>query len=51
MPAVIGKKTAHSLPEAARRDPPLRRAKEKVVGSGERNLMAKDVEVHRTTRL
>ena len=30
---------------------PLQRAKEKVVGSGDRNLMAKDVEVHRTTRL
>ena len=28
-----------------------RRAKEKVVGSEERNLMAKGVEVHRTTRL
>ena len=28
-----------------------KRAKEKVVGSGERNLMVKDVEVHRTTRL
>ena len=26
-------------------------AKEKVVGSRERNLMVKDVEVHRTTRL
>ena len=51
VPLVIGKKTAQSLPEAARRDPPLQRAKEKVVGSGERNLMVKDVEVHRTTRL
>ena len=30
---------------------PLQRAKEKVVGSGERNLMVKDVEVHRNTRL
>ena len=30
---------------------PLQRAKEKVVGSGEKNLMAKDEEVHRTTRL
>ena len=30
---------------------PLQRAKEKVVGSEERNLMVKDVEVHRTTRL
>ena len=29
---------------------PLQRTKEKVVGSGERNLMAKDEEVHRTTR-
>ena len=36
MPSVTGKKTAHSLPEAARRDPPLQRAKEKVVGSGEK---------------
>ena len=35
VPSVIGKKTAHSLPEAARSDPPLQRAKEKVVGSGE----------------
>ena len=34
-----------------KRDLPLQRAKEKVVGSGERNLMVKDVEVHRTTRL
>ena len=31
--------------------PPLQRAKEKVVGSGERNLKVKDVEIHRTTRL
>ena len=30
---------------------PLQRAKEKVVGSGERNLMVRDEEVHRTTRL
>ena len=30
---------------------PLRGAKEKVVGSGEKNLMARDEEVHRTTRL
>ena len=29
----------------------LQRAKEKVVGSGERNLTARDEEVHRTTRL
>ena len=33
----LGKKIAHSLPEAARRDPPLQRAKEKVVGSGEKS--------------
>ena len=51
VPSVAGKKTAHSLPEAARRDPPLQRAKEKVVGSGEKNLMAGDEEVHRTTQL
>ena len=51
VPSVTGKKIAHSLPEAARRDLPLQRAKEKVVGSGERNLMVKDVEVHRTNRL
>ena len=51
VPSVTGKKTAHSLPEAARRDPPLQRAKEKVVGSGEKNLMARGEEVHRTTRL
>ena len=30
---------------------PLQRAKDKVVGSRERNLMVKHVEVHRTTRL
>ena len=30
-------KTAHSLPEVARRDPPLQRVKEKVVGSGEKS--------------
>ena len=36
VPSVTGKKIAHSLPEAARRDPPLQRAKEKVVGSGEK---------------
>ena len=42
----------HSFPEAARRDHPLQRAREKkVVGSGEKNLMVKDVEVHQTTRL
>ena len=41
VPSVTGKKTVHSLPEAARRDHPLQRANEKVVGSGERNLMAK----------
>ena len=29
VPSVTGKKTAHSLPEAARRDHPLQRAKEK----------------------
>ena len=29
MPSVTGKKIAHSLPEAARRDPPLQRAKGK----------------------
>ena len=34
VPSVTEKKTAHSLPEAARRDPPLQRAKAKVVGSG-----------------
>ena len=51
VPSVTEKKTAHSLPEAARRDPPLQRAKAKVVGSGERNLMEKNEEVHRTTRL
>ena len=34
VPSVTGKKPAHSLPEAARRDPPQQRAKEKVVGSG-----------------
>ena len=44
LPSVTGKKTAHSLPEAARRDPPLQRANEKVVGSGEKNLMARDEE-------
>ena len=48
VPSVTGKKIAHSLPEAARRDLPLQRAKEKVVGSGEINLMVKDVKVHRT---
>ena len=37
VPSVTGKKIAHSLPEAARRDPPLQRAKEKVVGSGEKS--------------
>ena len=37
VPSVTGKKTAHSLPEAARRDHPLQRAKEKVVGSGEKS--------------
>ena len=31
----LGKKSAHSLPKAARRDRPLQRAEEKVVGSGE----------------
>ena len=30
---------------------PLQRRKEKVVGSGEENLMVRDEEVHRTTRL
>ena len=38
VPSVTGKKTAHSMPEAARRDLPLQRAKEKVVGSEEKNL-------------
>ena len=47
----LGRTAAHSLPEAARREPPLQRAKEKVVGSREENLMARDEEVHRTTRL
>ena len=42
------KKIAHSLSEAERRDLPLQRAKEQVVGSGE-NLMVKDEQVHRTT--
>ena len=37
VPSVTGKKIAHSLPEAARRDPPLQRAKEKVVVSGEKS--------------
>ena len=37
VPSVTGKKTAHSLPEAARRDHPLQRVKEKVVGSGEKS--------------
>ena len=41
VPSVTGKKIAHSLPEAARRDPPLQTVKEKVVGSEERNLMGK----------
>ena len=36
VPSVTGKKIAHSLPEAARRDHPLQRAKEKVVSSGEK---------------
>ena len=36
VPSVTGKKIAHSLPEAARRDHPLQRAEEKVVVSGER---------------
>ena len=44
LPSVTGKKTAHSLPEAARRDHPLQRANEKVVGSGEKTLMARDEE-------
>ena len=44
LPSVTGKKTAHSLLEAARRDHPLQRANEKVVGSGEKNLMARDEE-------
>ena len=42
VPSVTGKKAAHSLPEAARRDPPLQRAKAKVVGSAGKNLMARD---------
>ena len=33
-----------------KRSPP-QKAREKVVGSGEKNLMARDEEVHRTTRL
>ena len=37
VPWVTGKKIAHSLPEAARRDHPLQRAKENVVGSGEKS--------------
>ena len=37
VPSVTGKKIAHSLPEAARRDPLVQRAKEKVVGSGEKS--------------
>ena len=36
VPSVTGKKIAHSLPEARRIDPPLQRAQEKVVGSGEK---------------
>ena len=50
VPSVIGKKTAHSLPEAARRDPYCKgqRVKSSVQ---EKNLVAKDVEVRRTTRL
>ena len=39
------------LARSRKKRSPLQRAKEKVVGSGERNLMAKDVEVHRTTQL
>ena len=44
VPSVTGKKTAHSLPEAARRDHPLQRAKEKSSVSGEKNLMVRDEE-------
>ena len=41
VPSVTGKKTAHSLPEAARRDLPLQKSKEKVVGSGEKKTDGK----------
>ena len=51
VPSVTGKKTAHNLPEAERRDPPPQKVMEKVVGSGEKNLTVRDEEVHRTTRL
>ena len=47
VPSVTGKKTAHNLSEAERPDPPPQRAKEKIVGSGEGNLMVRD-EVPRT---
>ena len=40
----------HNLSEAERRDLPPQRAKEKVVGSSEENLMVRD-EVLRTIRL
>ena len=50
VPSVTGKKIAHNLPEAERRDPPSQKAKEKVVGSGEENLMVRD-EVLRITPL
>ena len=39
------------LARSRKKRSPLQRAKEKVVGSGEKNLMARDEEVHRTTRL
>ena len=45
VPSVTGKKIAHSLAEAERKDPPPQKAKEKVVGSGEENLMEKDEEL------
>ena len=50
VPSVTGKKTAHSLAEP-QEEIPSAKGKEKVVGSGEKNLMARDWEVHRTTRL
>ena len=44
VPLVTGKKSAHNLPEAKRRDPLCKKEKEEVVASGEENLMEKDEE-------
>ena len=45
VPWVTGKKIVHSLGGAERRDPPRQKEKEKVVVSGQENLMEKDEEL------